>query len=202
MTTAPPSRALRISRLLRPGRNPLARAVDRAEATVVIAAVLLALVLVPVMLALGSLTYANLAEQSEEQTRTRHETVAVLTEDAPEPSVGTRGEVISGNSTVAARWLLPSGATRTGLVEAADGSKAGAEVRIWLDESGKLVSAPMSTVDLVGAGVLVALFGWLIALGLIALAYWGLRNMLDRRRYRAWDTEWARTEPDWHPRTF
>jgi hypothetical protein len=200
MTTSPPSRVLRIARLLRPGRNPLSRGVDEAEATVVIVFALLALVLVPVMLTFGSLTYANLAERSEQQVRTRHEAVAVLTEDAPGPNVGTRGEVLSGNSKVAARWQLPDGATRTGLVEAADGSKAGAEVRIWLDESGRPVAAPMSSVDSVGSGVLVAVFGWLVSVGLIALACWGLRHVLDRRRYRAWDTEWARVEPDWHDR--
>jgi hypothetical protein len=78
---------------------------------------------------------------------------------------------------------------------------AGAEVKVWLDKSGRPVAAPVSTVDSVGVGVLVAFFGWLIAVGLIALAGWGLHHVLDRRRYQAWAAEWARVEPDWHDRS-
>lgn len=64
---------------------------------------MLALLLVPVMLTLGSLTYASLAEQGEQQAQTRHETVAVLAKDAPKTTVGSRGEVVGGSSKVAAR---------------------------------------------------------------------------------------------------
>jgi hypothetical protein len=201
MTAAPPSWVVRLGRLLRPGGNPLARGVDRAEGTVVILFVLVALVLLPVMLTLGSLTYADLAEQSEQQSRSRHETVAVLTEDAPTVTTGTYGGVVGAKSKVAARWQLPDGTTRTGDVDADDGSKAGAEVSVWLDESGKPVSAPISTVDSVGAGVLVAVFGWLTTVALLALVCWGMHRALDRRRYRNWDSEWARVEPDWHDRS-
>lgn len=56
----------------------------------------------------------------------------------------------------------------------------------------------MSTMDVVGAGVLVATLGWLASVGLLALGCWGLHRLLDRRRYRAWATEWARVEQDWH----
>ncbi|HYQ63983.1 hypothetical protein [Actinophytocola sp.] len=198
MTASPPSRTLRLARLLRPAGNPLARGTDRAEAAVVVLSVLLAMVLVPVMLTLGSVTYSNLVEQSARQSRGRHETVAVLTQDAPGTSVGTRGETVSGKAKVPARWRLPDGTTRTGLVEADDGSKAGAEVSVWLDQSGRPARPPMSTVDFVGAGVLVALFGWLTTVGLLALGCWGLHRVLDRRRYRDWDAEWTRIEPDWH----
>jgi hypothetical protein len=201
ITAVVPSRSLRLGRLLRPGRNPLARGVDRAEGTVVLLFVLLALVLVPVMLTLGSLTYASFAAESEQQDRTRHETVAVLTEDAPAASMSTRGTVDGGKSKVAARWQLPDGTTRTGRVDADNGSKAGAEVSVWLDESGNPVDRPMSTADVVSAGVLVAVSGWLAAVGLLALASWGLHRALDRRRYRAWEAEWARVEPDWHDRS-
>jgi hypothetical protein len=104
MSSTLPSPAVRLIRLLRPGRNPIARGVDRAEGIAVTLFMLLALVLVPVMLTLGSLTYANLAEQSAQQARTRHKTVAVLTEDTSETNVGTRGEVVNATSKVTARW--------------------------------------------------------------------------------------------------
>jgi hypothetical protein len=201
MTASPPSRTRRLARLLYPGRNPLARGADRAEAAVVVLFVLLAMVLVPVMLTLGSLTYSNLAEQSARQHRDRHEAVAVLTEDASATSAGSHGEAVSGRSKVSAWWRLPNGTTRDGLVEADDGTKAGAEVPVWLDASGRPVNPPMSTEDFVGAGVLVALFGWLGAVGLLGLGCWGLHHVLDRRRYRGWDAEWTRVEPGWHDRS-
>ncbi len=82
---------------------------DRIEGTAVVSAVLLALLLVPVMLTFGSLTYQALAEQRDQQSGSRHRTIAVLTRDAPEASTGARGEIIGGTSEVLARWQLPDG---------------------------------------------------------------------------------------------
>jgi hypothetical protein len=200
MNAASASRSVRLARLLRPAGHPLSRGVDRLEAAVVLSSVLLALVLVPVMLTFGTQTYVNVAEQSEHQAQNRHETVAVLTEDAPEMSTDTHGETAGGTASVAARWQLPDGTVRTGQVKADVGLDAGTEVSAWLDDSGQPVTAPLSTFDAVGAGVLVAFFGWTAAVGLLGVSCWGLRTVLDRHRYRAWEAEWARVEPDWHDR--
>lgn len=200
MTVVPPSRVLRLGRLLRPGQNSLARDVDRVEGVVVGLSVLLALVLVPVMLTLGSVAYAGLAEESGRQVDARHETAAILTEDAPAVTYVASGEILSGASNVPARWRLPDGTARTGVVPADDGLKAGAEVPVWLDESGRPVDAPMSTADAVMSGVLVAAVGWLGAVGLLALACWGLHRVFNRRRYRAWASEWAVVGEDWRYR--
>ncbi|MFI7680440.1 hypothetical protein [Actinophytocola sp. NPDC049390] len=194
---AGPSLVLRLARLVRPGGNPLARGVDRAEGTAVILFILLALVLVPVLLTLGSETYSNLAERGERQAATRHETVAVLTENAPVASVGAQGDGVRMTPKVAAHWQLPDGTFRTGLVDAETGMKAGAEVPVWLDRSGRAVDPPVSSADAVVGGVLVAVSGWLVVAGLCALFCRGVHHALDRRRYRAWETEWARVEPEW-----
>jgi hypothetical protein len=186
----------RLLRVLLPGRSPLARGVDRLEGTAVIVAVMIALVLVPVMLTLGSLTHASIAEEREQQVRDRYETVAVLTEDAP-ASLGARGEA-AATSEVPARWQLPNGTTRTGMVRADNGLEAGAEVPVWLDRSGSPVNPPLSTFDAGMVAVMVAACGWFVAVGLLALACYGLRVALDRRRYRAWQTQWAQVEPEWH----
>ena len=198
---APPSPMVRVRRLLCPGTNRLARGVDKTEATIVILFVLLALLLVPVMLTLGTVTSTSLAEQSAQQSRSRYETVAVLTRDAPEPGLSARGEVVHRSSWVPARWRLPDGTSATGSVKADNGLQAGAQVTVWLDESGRVTEPPLSRTDYVGAGVLVAVLGWLSVVGLLALACWALHHALDRRRYRAWDSEWARVEPDWHDRS-
>jgi hypothetical protein len=54
LSAVAPSCVVRLGRLPQPGRNPLARGVDRMEGTAVLLSLLLALVLVPVMLTLGS----------------------------------------------------------------------------------------------------------------------------------------------------
>ncbi len=124
----------------------------------------------------------------------------VVTQDAP-TSTGPRGEVVGGTSEVPARWELPDGTIRAGTAEARDGLKAGAEASIWLDGSGGRVDPPVSTTDIVGAGVLVGAFGWLAAVGLLALVCWCLHRVLERRRYRIWQAEWVRAEPSWHDRS-
>lgn len=178
--------------MLRPGRNPLARDVDRVESTIVILFVVIALVLVPVMLTFGSVTFTSLTEQGSRESTARYESVATLTEDAPVTSVGTQGEVFLVTAKVAATWQLLDRTTRTGLVDAAEGLKAGAEVPVWLDESGAPAKAPLSTADAAVAGVLVATVGWFATVGLFAMVFWVLHRVLDQRRFRAWDAEWAR----------
>jgi hypothetical protein len=63
------------------------------------------------------------------------------------------------------------------------------------------VDPPLSTGDATAAGVLVAVVGWAIAVGLFTVGCWGLHRVFDRRRYRAWETEWNRVAPDWHDRS-
>jgi hypothetical protein len=87
------------------------------------------------------------------------------------------------------------------MAETDDGRKAGSEVPFWLDDAGNRVDPPLSTLENVGAGVLVAAFGWFTAVGLLALASWWAHRALERHRYRVWQAEWARIEPDWHDRS-
>lgn len=149
------------------------------------------------MLTLGTLTCDRLGRTSERKVAGGHETVAVLTEAVPVSG----GEGSGGPAKAEARWRLPNGTTRTGLVEAQEGSKAGAEVDIWLDRSGNPMDAPLSAADIAAVGVLVVVFGWLGAVGLLAGFCVGLHHLLDRHRYRTWDAEWARGEPGWHGQT-
>ncbi len=197
MSTRATTPVARLARLLRPGGNPLARGADRLEAAVLVLAMTIAVVLVPVMLTLGSLTFASLSDQAERQAATRHEFVAVLLQDAPAAVVG-RGGAVGGRSVVRAQWRMPAGGVRTGQVEVVNGSKAGQEVPVWLDDSGQPVDPPLSTESVVAEAVAVAVLGWLVAAGLLTLACYGLHAALQRRRYRAWDADWARVAPDWH----
>lgn len=198
MNGASSSAVMRLARLVRPHSNPLARGVDRLESRVLILVVLIALLLLPIMLVLGSLTYANLSATGEQQARTRHETIATLTEDAPTPSIDVHGVAATNESDVMATWRLPDGSTETGLVPAADGLTSGARVEIWLDQDGRPVDAPVTSTEIGMAAVTISGVGWLTIVGLLALLQLGIHRILDRRRYRAWDQEWAQVEPGWN----
>lgn len=180
-----------------PRRNPLTRGVDLLQGTCAALAVVVALVLVPIMLTVGSLTYDDMAAKGAEQAGTRYETVATLLEDAPNPVLGAHGDVQVGSPRVRAEWQTREGFTHKGQVSADSGMKDGEQVAVWLDEDGLPTDAPVSNSDAVAAGVLVAASGWLAACGFLALAFFGFRWILDRHRYRAWQLEWARVEPEW-----
>lgn len=190
------NRIVRLLRLVLPGRNPLARGVDSLQGGLLIAVIALGLLLVPIMLTVGSATYVGLADKGEQQARTWHQTVAVLTENAQAVGADGRG-ASAASSRVMAEWRLPNGATRTGRVPADDGSRAGTKVTVWLDEQGKPVDPPVEPSEAVAAGVLVAVTGWFVATGLLTLVYYGVSRLLDRRRLRSWEQEWTRVEPEW-----
>ncbi len=192
------SRVARLVRLAWPAGNPLARGADRLEAALLVLAVLAGLMLLPVMLVAGSLTYGSLADTARQEASSRHRTVATLTEDAPESSVGGYGNAFVGQSQVPAEWTLPDGATRSGPVRARDGLPAGAKVEIWLDRDGRVTDQPVSPTDAAAGAAIVALTGWLTAVFLLGLGQLAVHRLLDRRRYRGWDEEWAEVEPDWN----
>jgi hypothetical protein len=187
----------RMIRLMLPAGNPVSRGVDRVEGYSLRCVVLLGIVLVPIMLVVGSVTYADVVAQSEQQTRTRYQVVATLLEDAPRGVVGATAEGGTDASRVPARWRPPSGAPRTGRVHADDGLVAGARVRIWVDPDGEPVSPPITSADAVIAGVVIAATGWFTAAVVLWLTHVGIKRLLDRRRMRAWGREWARVEPGW-----
>jgi hypothetical protein len=111
------------------------------------------------------------------------------TVEMPEPILTTRGDFGDGLAELVTSKLAPIA------------RHAHEPVLAIRDESGRPVAPPLSSVDAAGVGVMVTLFGWLAAVGLFAFCCWGLHHGLDRRRYRTWDTEWARVEPDWHDRS-
>ncbi|HEV7651719.1 MAG TPA: hypothetical protein VGP26_26495 [Actinophytocola sp.] len=181
--------ALRLVRLMVPGGNPVSRGVDRAEAVSLLLLVVLGAVLVPIMLMAGSLTYGSILATAEQQTRTRHQVVAVLVEDPPPADA-------NGNGRALARWPTPAG-PQTGRVPAGQGKSAGDRVHTWLDEYGHPAVAPATPEDAAVGAALVAITGWLTAAGLLGLVHSGVKQLLDRRRYREWAREWARVEPRW-----
>lgn len=191
------NRTARVLRLLLPGGNPLSRGTDRLRGALLIVVVAACLLLVPVMLTYGSLTYAGFVDKAAQQAQDWHRTVAVLTEDAPTTTYASRGAPASIHTSVMAEWRMPDGTTGNGRVRAERGVRAGTHVTIWLDERGNPVEPPAEPSEAAAAAALLAVFGWLAASGVLMFAYHGVTRLVGRRNARSWELEWARVEPEW-----
>jgi hypothetical protein len=191
---------IRLARMVRPRRNSLRRGIDRLEGAVLAVIVLIGLMLVPILLALGSLTYTNLAETAAREAEERAETVATLTENAPAPSTTTPEDGSSSKTAVPAGWRTPDGARHTGRVWADDGLQTGAKVDVWVDEKGRLVTEPTTSTDALLTATVTGVIGWLAAASLLTVTQLGLHRMFNRRRFHAWTQEWVRVEPEWSKR--
>ena len=183
----------RMSRLARmlAGRNPLRRRIDRFEGAVLVA--LLAVFGVAVALAAIVATHTY---QSQQAVASLRPAVAVLVQHGPP------ADSLSGAGQVEARWRVPGGGERSGVLTAAtvpgiSGAAAGTRVAVWLNRSGQPAGPPpglavMIIYALVTGGAVTAVAG--VAL---LVAYALARYVLDRRRLAGWETAWARTGPSW-----
>lgn len=187
----------RLLRLMLPGRNPLARGSDRVAGAFSILVLALGLLFVPVMLTVGTLTYSDLVDRAAQHARDWRQTTAVVTEDAPATGYVPRGGPVAASSRAMAEWRLPDGTTGSGRVHVDKGTRAGARITIWLDETGKPVAPPARPSDAAAGAVLVAVTGLFVAEGLLTLVYYGVLRLLARRQLRMWEREWTRVEPEW-----
>jgi hypothetical protein len=180
-----------VLRRLGAARNPLVRRSDRLEGAFLAVAVLLALLAVPLVMALGQADVAMEVAASETQTSARHQVTATVLKAAPQPAAVGDGAPITQNSRVTAGWRLPNGSPRTGVVTVPAGdATVGSQTPIWLDHKGKQTSAPLTHSDAVTNGVLVGAFAWLCTIALLAGAYWVARQVLDHHRAARWAAEW------------
>ena len=121
------------------------------------------------------------------------------------PKSGPPASYWFGYGQAAARWRLPDGQWRSGLLTTGNApgiasAPAGARVRVWLTGSGKPTDPPPSQAGLVFGAVALA-FGASCSAGLMMAMCYGLARMvLDRRRLAAWASDWALTGPRWTTR--
>ncbi|MBT0771883.1 hypothetical protein KIH74_23275 [Kineosporia sp. J2-2] len=174
---------------VRPGfgrqRNPLRRRSDRAQAMSALAAVLLLVAVVPVAVALSVGTWRHYSAVSENEQATRHLVSATVTTSDPETK-------LARSHLATLSWSYPDQVRHTGQIAVTQTTETGDLVPIWVTDSGQMVSAPMTTLnvwlDTLGLGL-----GLTFAAGLIGLVWYRLSRLwLDHRRTHALDTEWRR----------
>jgi hypothetical protein len=174
--------------------NPLRRRIDRVEAGLVAALVVVFLITAPVLAAVAShWTRAAGMRQQRAELAWRHVRATVTRSAAAQDSYPGPSDIVWKP----ARWTAPDGRARTGAVPVRSGAAAGSSTRIWVSRSGSLTGPPLQHRQLQGrmvmAGVLTgSVLGFLCVLGGIAG-----RSLLGRRRLADWDRTWRTLGPQW-----
>ena len=185
-----------VIRRLRPDRNPLRRATDRAEA-IVVAGLLAAFLVGSPVAAITAGHWASVAGQRAEQMA-RYTVRATLLQDAPGPFYSPYGSVVIP---ALARWTAPNGASRVGPVDADSSAAAGTAVTIWTTASGRPIGPPPprsqvtthAALAAIGAVIIVGVV--LLVSGLVCIA------VVNKRRLAAWEAAWQQVGPRWTSKT-
>ena len=188
------SPAMRVIRLLRgywPGRSPLRRRCDRAEAAIVGALLVVLAVAGPV----AAIVAGHWAHDSSAQARR-----AQLTTGYHVPSILLTSAIWEPAGFFAwarARWTAPDGTRHTGDVFPAAGSPAGTTIQVWVDASGRLADPPLKPAQVEGQTVLAGVLAVMCVAVLLWSAGLAVHLAANRRRMAAWDDEWRATGPKW-----
>jgi hypothetical protein len=178
-------------------RNPLRRAADRAETTV-LALLFVAFLVGAPLAALASGAWAHTTAQRAEvaQAAARHQVTAVVLTPPTLPTVGSWGQ----DSLAQARWTAPDGRVVTGEISVPVGTRAGAAVPVWTTRGGQLTSHPLGdsqVASMTELGEITGATGVALLLAIIGVL---ARRSLDKRRMAAWDANWQSTGPRWTTR--
>ncbi|MEV4571226.1 hypothetical protein AB0K12_46400 [Nonomuraea sp. NPDC049419] len=181
----------RLVRRYRPDGNPLRRRTDRWEsAGLVVAALLILLSLWPATAAARQAYAGALATGAG-----RQQVRATLLADTPVTTLSF-GEV-GGGGLVPAGWTTASGRRHTGKVSVLSPAKAGAQLTIWVDSSGRPAPPPPSEAELRITAAATALMILGVAACLVLTLFAAFRHALDRVRYRDWTVAWALADDHW-----
>ncbi len=185
----------RITRWLGLDHNPLRRRSDKAQ-TFVMAALLAAFVFGTPVVAVAASHIAQAATQRAEQTQQGWRRVpAVLLEAAPK-NTGFMYQSATF-AWVRAKWTAPNGTVHFGEVPAASGAQAGSTVRIWVDNSGNVTTAPLTGAQMADRVIAAVVFAPIV-LGIVLLGLAAVvRQVFERRRLSRWEAAWEAVEPQW-----
>jgi hypothetical protein len=170
------------------GFNPLIRVTDRLEALAVLAVAITALIAIPTASQAGNLLYDSDVRTADQQAQSRHAVQAVVVEGTTRLPTDLEGSGFDDSAYVRAQWREGT-EVRTEQVVSPETVKAGEPLTVWLDDTGKVVAAPLTKddaeVNAVAAGGMV----WIVVVVCSALAAIVIRRGLDRARDRTWERE-------------
>lgn len=170
------------------GRNSLRRGSDRIESAVLWLALVASLLLLPVSAAFGTSVEETNARTAAELRATGTQVVA-RTLDAVAITPSTTVVV---SHPVRAAWTDANGVQHEGTVRVPQGTRAGTELRVWLDQAGTPVDPPKDGGLAAFLGTLAGVSAFIGGLFGIWSLVWMVRFLLDRLRLRRWQADWQR----------
>jgi|GEM_PF-3322245 hypothetical protein len=168
------------------GGPPFRRTSDRFEEIGRRGCKALALLGVPLAIALGWNSHAEAAEDAQAYRSTLHHAEATTLEPAPSVPPGPQ----SRQPSVEARWAGPNRVVQHGTVQVPQGSEAGYELFVWTTATGEITDAPPSRSQLIVDAVLLAAKVMLGVGAVAGGAFLLLRHGMERWRSREWDAAW------------
>ena len=191
--TSVPSRLVAAARALGWGHNALRRRSDRIGYAARLTAVAVAIGGLVFGVVTGELAFRRTLAVADAQTAVSRQVTATLTKDAPVfASLGTR----PSTDQAPARWTF-AGRPHHGPVTAAQGSRAGSTMRIWVNTAGDRIEPPLTRSDAELRGWLTGAAAFVATLVLVCTALRVVEWRLDHVRMRLWEQEWQRTDPKW-----
>lgn len=179
------------------GSNPLRRGVDRLTGLATIAIVLIGLLAIPICATAASVVHEQQSAEVSQQAADRHQTVAVLTENAKIGSNSGDGARVDTTSTANVQWQDARRQPRSAVIPVQAGAVRGDTTTLWLDKAGNATDPPRSQFSVTTSAVLLAM--WLVLV--VELVLWALLTLVRRLGFayasRAWEHEWEMVERSW-----
>lgn len=162
-------------------RNPIVRATDRLEALSFLALFIMALLAIPVAVHVADQAFTSTMRFVDDESQSRHSVQATVVQ-------GSSGLPTDfGTPLYAQVQWRESGQDRTERIATTGTLAAGAETTVWLDEAGKIVTAPLKPADASINATSAGWSVWLLSVVLCGLVGFVIRKGLDRSRARSWD---------------
>lgn len=179
-------------------RNPLRRWPDRVRTWVTIGAGLLVLVVAPLVARpVMDMAHRAAVANARVQALHRHQVTAVLLRSAAPARLVAEGP---SSTLVPARWTGPDGRPHRDQINVTTRIPAGSPLRIWVDDRGEQVTAPLTASQVQGQTVEAGIGAGLATVVVFGVPAWLIRRVLDRRGYAHWELEWAVLAPQWTKR--
>lgn len=189
----PDSRRARLARRFALDRNKLRRTSDRIEgwAKLLLVGLYIPLAVLAIVLVTSALRSQGAGELRAAQSL--RQVQAVVTAATPPAGAPARPPNFG---LAPARWTV-DGVTHTGKVPAPPDVTAGVKVPVWIDHSGTPRQPPVTATQIASREVLASIATPVVLIGLLWLAWRGLRWPLDRHRLAGWDRAWSLAEHQW-----
>lgn len=165
------------------GHHPLVRSSDRVEAWLLALLVIAAVFAVPFALATATGVHDSRTHELALEPQTSHEVIATVVDDTV---TAVRGYTLDVKATVA--WTA-NNVEHTTKIDVAQQMSPGDEVRIWVDDAGKLTSPPETAATAVRDAVLAGVTVWAGVIGCAALLFVLVRMRLNGIRGAGWDRD-------------